>query len=242
MMADRARKKILVVDDEQDLCQLLTLRLQDDGYDVVLAVNGLEAIEKVVTELPDLMILDLSLPGCDGFEVCKQVKKDERTAKIPIVMLTARNTVTDEVLGLEIGAEDYVVKPFEYRVLQARIKKQLLKAQETASALKLGGSKVRQDKLQFGPIHLDVNRQRIRVDDQEFHLTTIESRILRLFLEKPGHVYSRDDLVREAWQGEGGKIEGRTVDVHINNLRKKLLTHADLIETVYGSGYNLRVS
>jgi len=234
-MPEKKIKKILVVDDEAEICQLLENRLHQEGYEVFTANDGNAAIDKTRSLKPDLLILDIMMPGRDGIDVCKELKTDPITKKIPIIMLTARGTSADEVLGLEIGADDYVVKPYEYRVLSTRIKKLLAKADEISTAH--GGEKP-SEVLKLGPIELDPIQQRVNVEGEEIRLTGLEFRILQCFLGRPGQVFSRKELVKETWKGEAN-LEGRAVDVHITSLRKKLKSHGNLVETVYGSGYRI---
>ncbi|SDN85282.1 two-component system, OmpR family, phosphate regulon response regulator PhoB [Desulfonauticus submarinus] len=223
-------KKILIVEDEPDILNLLDLNLQQAGFEVYLASNGIEALEKIKKIHPDLLILDLMLPGIDGLEVCKEIKKDPETASIPVLMLTAKGEEVDRIVGFELGADDYVVKPFSIRELVLRIKAILRRQQEplTNKVWTYDGLKLDKEKMQFW------------VDQKEVKLTSTEFKLLTELIVADGKVLSREQLLSRVW---GYDFEGyaRTVDTHIRRLRKKMGSYADVIETVRGMGYKLKL-
>lgn len=224
-------KHVLVVDDEKDLRKVLEYNLKKEGYDVSLAETGEEALKAVEKRLPDLVLLDLMLPGTDGLEVCRILKSNPRTRTVPVLMLTAKGSETDEVVGLEIGADDYVTKPFALKVLLVRVKKLVQRRVEPNAAD--GGI------LKAGPITLDPEKQRVLVKGKEVALTALEFRILGFLMARPGRVFSRDEVLSGAWKHEAFIVD-RTVDVHVKSIRKKLGSAADLIETIRGSGYRFK--
>jgi two-component system alkaline phosphatase synthesis response regulator PhoP len=222
---------ILVVDDEPDLLELVHYTLTRAGYQVCCVKSGEEALTQVETRPPDLIVLDLMLPGMDGLEICQRLKRTSQTAAIPIVMLTARSAEADVVTGLELGADDYLTKPFSPRVLSARVKAVLRRQQmvdEREAEIVMRGDLV------IHPGHHEV-----RVRNQPIPLTPTEFRILQLLAQRPGWVFSRYQIVDGA-RGDDAGVTERSVDVHIAALRRKLGVHADIIETVRGVGYRLR--
>jgi two-component system, OmpR family, alkaline phosphatase synthesis response regulator PhoP len=225
------KAKILAVDDEEDLLELIKVNLIREGYQVECALTGEAALAMVRRNPPDLVVLDLMLPGTDGLEVCRRLKRDTATAHIPIVMLTARSEDADIVVGLELGADDYVTKPFSPRVLTARIKSILRrKSAETAEE---------STPLSHCGLLIYPDRFEVRVEGRLVELTSTEFRILELLTRHPGRVFNRDQIV-DAARGENYPVTDRSVDVHIVSLRRKLGRHGDLIETVRGAGYRLR--
>lgn len=229
-----SNKKILVVDDENHILELIKYNLETNGFLVDTAISGEEAFEKINMGIPDLIILDLMLPGIDGLEVCKQIKTDNKTKKIPIIMLTAKNEEFDKVLGLELGADDYLTKPFSVRELIARVKAILRRV------LPEGG--VREHGIiEFGDIAIDDNKREVSVGGDLIELPLKEYEILKLLSQNIGKVVSREFLLENVW---GYKIFGetRTVDVHIRHIRQKIEgTNAQFIETIRGVGYKLVV-
>jgi len=226
--------KILVVDDEEDILELIRYNLEKDGYQVFTAQTGETALETVKSEIPDLVLLDLMLPGVDGIEVCRQINSNSATRHIPVIMLTAKSEQMDVVIGLEIGADDYITKPFSPRVLLARVKAMLRrnrdnKSDDAESIVKYADLIIKQD--QF--IVLLENRQ--------LDLTTSEFRILLLMARRPGWVYDRSQIV-DTVHGEDYPVTPRSVDVHIASLRKKLGKSGNLIETVHGVGYRMKAN
>ncbi len=224
-----AKGKILVVDDEEDLLKLLNYNLKNEGYHVDCATSGEEALEKSRGVLPDLIILDLMLPGIDGLDLCRILKNDYKTTRIPIIMLTAKGEEADIVAGLEIGADDYITKPFSPRVLLARVKVVLRRGRESEKA------KI----FSHHGISLDTNTRNVRVDNEAVELTSTEFDILLLFLRKPGWVFTRNQII-DLVKGHDYPVTDRSIDVQIVNLRKKLGQSGKYIETVRGVGYRIR--
>ncbi len=225
------KASILVVDDEEDILDLVRFNLGREGFQISEAASGEAALAKIKQKLPDLIILDLMLPGLDGYEVCRALKRDPRTAQIPIIMLTAKGEEADMVVGLELGADDYLPKPFSPRVLSARVKAVLRRsvapaADETAT-------------LRIGNMTLDPRRYEARVEGQIVNLTATEFRILHYLARRPGWVFTRDQILTSVQHGEY-PVTDRSVDVHIVSLRRKLGTCAEMIETVRGVGYRFQ--
>ena len=220
---------ILIVDDERDLRSLLDFNLRQAGFETLLAASGAEAQSQLRRRTPDLVLLDVMLPDLSGTELCRQVKSDPRTKHVPVVMLTAKGEEVDRVVGFELGADDYVTKPFSVRELVLRVRAILRRAGEA------GGERP-PDRL--GPIHIDVDAHRAYVHDQEMDLTPLEFRLLATLMARAGRVQSRDQLLSDVWE-MSSEIETRTVDTHVKRLREKLGPARDLLETVRGIGYRL---
>ena len=224
--------KVLVADDEEDVLNLVGSNLRHAGFAVLKAANGSEALEKARAENPALIVLDLMLPGLSGLEVCRALKSDPATARIPIVMLTAKAEEIDRIVGLELGADDYITKPFSPRELVLRVKSVLRRhSGETAAAEKL-------ESLTAGTITVDRERHIVRVKSKLLELTATEFKLLTLLIERRGRVQSRDVLLNDVW-GYESIIDTRTVDTHVRRLREKLGPAADCIETVRGFGYRI---
>jgi two-component system phosphate regulon response regulator PhoB len=221
------KTKILVVDDEPDALEVLGFKLREAGYTPIFAKDGTRAISLARDERPDLIVLDLMLPEVDGLEVCKILRRDSSTSSIPIIMLTARAAEMDRVLGLELGADDYVTKPFSPRELVIRIRKQLARARTGEEA----GSH-----LKVGDIQIDVPRHMVQVGSKAITLTATEFRLLEILARRRGRVQSRDRLLQDVW-GYENPIDSRTVDTHMRRLREKLGGAAQHLETVRGVGY-----
>jgi two-component system phosphate regulon response regulator PhoB len=221
------KPKILVVDDEPDAVELVEFNLKSNGYEVVTAADGEEALEKARTQIPDLIILDLMLPEVDGTEVCKILRRDQRTRAIPIIMLTAKAAEIDRVLGLELGADDYVTKPFSPRELVLRVKR-LLRSLATAEE--------KFDRIEWKELVIDVPRHEVRVKGRMVDLTATEFKLLSTLAQRRGRVQSRDQLLHDVWEYEN-VIDTRTVDTHMRRLREKLGTAAKYLDTVRGVGY-----
>jgi len=226
-----ARVRILVVDDEPDILALVQYNLIRDNYDVVCVESGEEALAQVQAAPPDLIVLDLMLPGVDGLEVCRTLKRNTRTAAIPILMLTARGEEADIVAGLELGADDYLTKPFSPRVLLARLRA-VLRRQQTEP---VAADAV----ITHSALALHPGRHEVRVQGQPVSLTPMEFRMLHLLARRPGWVFTRNQLIAAA-QGEEVSVTERSVDVHIVALRRKLGAYGDAIETIRGVGYRLQ--
>ena len=220
-----AQRTIVVVEDEAAIASAIAARLTSEGFRVVLAADGPEGVETCSRERPDLVVLDLMLPGMDGLEVCRRVQAERPTA---VLMLTARDTETDMLVGLAVGADDYLTKPFSPRELVARINAILRRVGRGDAA---SGSVLR-----VGPVEVDQDKRRVRVGDQDVHLTPTEFDLLVHMATRPGTVHTREQLLAEVWgYHDGGGA--RTVDSHIRALRRKL--GEGLIRTVHGVGYAL---
>lgn len=224
--------RILVVDDEEDLLELVRFNLARDGYDVLGVVNGEEALKAVRREPPDLVVLDLMLPGLDGLEVCRRLKADPRTREIPIVMLTAKSEERDVVSGLERGADDYITKPFSPRVLSARVKA-LLRRRESERHVDLEST------VEVHDLVIHPGRHEVHLAGDVVDLTYTEFALLHFLAKKPGWAFTRTQIV-DAVKGEDYPVTERSVDVQVAGLRKKLGEHASYIETVRGVGYRFR--
>jgi two-component system phosphate regulon response regulator PhoB len=223
----RVTPKILVVDDEPDAVELIEFNLKGAGYDVLTAADGNEALKKARAGVPDLIVLDLMLPEVDGLEVCKILRRDSATSAIPVIMLTAKAAEIDRVLGLELGADDYITKPFSPRELVLRVKKLLRRGQ---------GADEKKDRFQVGELLIDVPRHLVSVQGKPVELTATEFKLLTLLAQRRGRVQSREQLLREVWQYDN-LIDTRTVDTHMRRLREKLGRAARYLDTVRGVGY-----
>jgi two-component system phosphate regulon response regulator PhoB len=221
------KPKILVVDDEPDALELVGFNLKRAGFQVNTAAGGAEALRKARELLPDLIVLDVMLPEFDGLEVCRRLRGDSETAAIPIIMLTAKAGEIDRVLGLELGADDYLTKPFSPRELVLRIKNVLGRRQASAPDSTL---------LRLGPITVDLDRHQVAVHGKPVDLTATEFNLLVLLARRRGRVQSREQLLRDVWEYDT-LIDTRTVDTHVRRLREKLGPAAHLLETVRGVGY-----
>ncbi|MFZ2642630.1 MAG: winged helix-turn-helix domain-containing protein [Verrucomicrobiia bacterium] len=218
---------ILIVDDEQDVLDLLAYHLQRAGFKVLTARDGSVALQKARDHMPVLVVLDLMLPEVEGTEVCKRLRADPKTAHIPILMLTAKAEEVDRVLGLELGADDYVTKPFSPREVVLRVKSILRRAQGEAEPAEV---------LKFGDIVVDSAKHEVTVKNKPVELTATEFKLLATLMERRGRVQSRDRLLNDVW-GYEGDVDTRTVDTHVRRLREKLDKAADCIETIRGVGY-----
>jgi len=226
-----AKENILVVDDEEDILELITYNLSREGYRVDPTTSGEEALERVFAKLPDLVILDLMLPGIDGLEVCRRLRADFKSKHVPIMMLTAKGEESDIVTGLELGADDYMVKPFSPRVLLARVRN-LLRRRKAGS--QDAGSVIRLDELVIDP-----NRHEVTLEDKRVDMTYSEFGILHLLARQRGWVFTRHQIV-SAVHGDDYPVTDRSIDVQIVNLRRKLGRYGQLIETVRGVGYRFK--
>jgi two-component system phosphate regulon response regulator PhoB len=224
-------EKILVVDDEENIRELVRYNLAREGYQVTTVGSGEEALKQIGEKLPDLIVLDLMLPGMDGFAVCRQLKNDNRTAHIPIVMLTVKGEESDIIVGLELGADDYITKPFSPKVLLARIKAVLRRREKEP----IGES----DVMTIGDLTIHPGRHEVLVQGKPVRLTSTEFRILHLMARKPGWVFTRYQIV-DAARGDNIAVTSRSVDFHITSLRRKLGACSDYIETVWGVGYRFK--
>lgn len=223
-------KKVLVVEDERDLAELLAYNLEKEGYQVLVTGTGLEGLDAARRELPDLILLDLMLPGMMGTEVCSSLRHSEKTRGIPVLMLTARGDEIDRVVGFEMGADDYIVKPFSMRELLLRIRAILRRSTPEA------GSAERQ--INAGAIAIDCGSHRVTVAEQEIELTSTEYKLLLYLAEHRGRVLKRELLLQDVW-GYNFVGDTRTVDTHVTRLRNKLGEAGEMIKTVRGFGYKL---
>jgi two-component system phosphate regulon response regulator PhoB len=222
-----SKQKVLVVDDEPDAVELIEFNLKANGYEVVTAADGEEALTKARAVLPNLIILDLMLPEVDGMEVCKILRRDQRTSGIPIIMLTAKAAEIDRVLGLELGADDYVTKPFSPRELVLRVKR-LLRGHVTPEE--------KTERVVWKELAIDVPRHQVTVKGKNVELTATEFKLLTVLAQRRGRVQSRDQLLHDVWEYDN-LIDTRTVDTHMRRLREKLGAASKYLDTVRGVGY-----
>ncbi|MEO7156699.1 MAG: response regulator transcription factor [Vicinamibacterales bacterium] len=222
-----SRATVLVIDDEKDLLELVRYNLEKEHLDVITASDGTSGLEIGLKHKPDLVLLDLMMPGMSGLEVCKQLRADARTHRVPIIMLTAKAAETDKIVGLEMGADDYITKPFSVRELLARVRA-VLRRTVTQSAPT--------DVIRRGQLVIDISQHEVTFSGQKIALTATEFRILEYLANRPGRVLSRDDIIDGAL-GRDAAVFNRTIDVHITALRKKLGAGGPHIETVRGFGY-----
>jgi phosphate regulon transcriptional regulator PhoB len=223
----KTKARILIVDDEPDTQELIAFNVKNAGYDVITADDGAEALQKARRHLPDLIVLDLMIPELDGLEVCKLLRRDPITQKVPIVMLTAKGSEVDRVLGLELGANDYVTKPFSPRELILRVRNLL--QQQTAETKPTESFKI-------GDIHIDIAKHQVTIGQKPVDLTATEFRLLKVLAERRGRVQSREQLLQDVWHYDN-IIDTRTVDTHMRRLREKLGKAARYLDTVRGVGY-----
>lgn len=222
-------KKVVIVDDEPDIVELLVINLKKNGFIAKGYNDAHNFIKSLKSEIPDLILLDLMLPDADGFEICKYLKHEEKYSKIPVIMLTARSEEMDKIIGLEIGADDYITKPFSPRELVARVKAVLRREKKHSSSSKI---KINDN------LFIDLQKYEVISDGQKIELTATEFKILRLLSEHKGWVYSREQILDYLGVGEKGVLD-RTVDVHVKNLRDKLGEAGKLIKNLRGIGYKL---
>lgn len=228
-----AQPRILIIEDERGLTQSLSWVFNKEGYETHVAESGTEGLRRAQTLLPDVILLDIMLPGMDGFEVCRELRAGERTRDIPVIMMTAKSEETDQVVGYSLGADDYVPKPFSNKVLLAKVK---------ALLRRVSGSSDPGDVTEHLGVRIDRVRHRVTVGDEPLELTPTEFRLLETLIRQPGRAFRRHDLMDSAI-GEGSIVLERTIDVHVKTLRQKLIaagSSGDLIETVRGVGYRFR--
>ncbi|HWQ71398.1 MAG TPA: response regulator transcription factor [Desulfitobacteriaceae bacterium] len=225
-------RTILIIDDDELIRELLCYNLEKEGYRVIAAKDGAQALDLLTREQPDLIILDLMLPGIDGLEVCRQIRFNTRFLEVPLIMLTAKGEEIDKVLGLELGADDYVTKPFNTRELLARIKARLRRVYDADKSSEISD----------GEIRLDIKNLQVYIRGEEIVLTPKEFELLRILVEHPGKAFSRDELLEQIW-GYDYFGDSRTVDVHVRHLRQKIErdpSKPDYIETIRGLGYRYK--
>jgi two-component system alkaline phosphatase synthesis response regulator PhoP len=222
------KAKILLADDEKDIIEFLKYNLEIEGFDVITAFDGDEALRKISLN-PDLILLDIMMPKMDGFEVCRKIRATPGFERTPIIFLTARAGEIDEILGLELGANDYIKKPISPKKLIARVKSNLRNTKTDPEPARISR----------GPLVIDKERYVVLVDNKECVFPRKEFEVLYYLANNPGKVFSRDVLLKDIW-GTGVFVVDRTIDVHIRKIREKLGTHADLIETIKGVGYRFK--
>ena len=225
---DKNAFTILIIEDEPDISELIEYNLTQSGYSILVSNNGENGIENTRKHLPDLILLDLMLPGINGIDVCRILKNDKDTSDVSIIMLTALGQEEDIVKGLETGADDYVTKPFSVRELILRVKAILKRGSEKKEILEV----VRQ----FGDLRIDIDSHEVHVDNVEINLTALEFKLLRQLVDTRGRVQSRDQLLSEVW-GYSSEVTTRTVDTHIKRLREKLGPMGKYVQTIRGVGY-----
>lgn len=225
-----SKQTILIVEDEPSLVEVLSYNLEKEGFNVLTATDGKAGLDKALAIVPDLVVLDLMLPGIDGLQICAQLRNDPRTRNMRILMLTARSEETDEVVGFNMGADDYVTKPFKVRPLIHRVKALLRRFDKAVEA---------SDTISLHGVEIDKTHHATRVDGVEIELTLTEFRLLWALLRKPGRTFSRLELLDGSRGIDANALE-RTIDVHVRALRRKMGGHGDLIETVRGVGYRFK--
>ena len=224
------KSKIVVIEDEVDILEVINYNLSKEGFDVCSALDGEEGLALIKKEVPDLVLLDLMLPGLDGIEICRKLKTDYSTRSIPIIMVTAKGEESDIVLGLGMGADDYMVKPFRPRELMARIRSVLRRG----DFIEEGEGLVSIDELV-----IDINRHQVKLEGKKIVLTAMEFKLLHFLASHPGQVFTRENLLNHVSSDDTFIID-RNIDVHIRSIRKKLNKHRELIETIHRVGYRFR--
>jgi two-component system phosphate regulon response regulator PhoB len=224
-------QKILIVEDEPDVADLVAFNLARAGYETVIAHDGLIGLKRALHEAPDLILLDLMLPGKDGFAVFKELRRDSRTNTTPVIMLTARAQTEDRIHGLEAGADDYLTKPFSPKELLLRVQSVLRRSESIPGAVQF----------ETGPFRFDKNSLKFYLDGEPVELTTTEFKLLLYLAERAGIPQGRHDLLRTVW-GYSNDVHSRTLDTHMKRLRQKIGRHARLVETIRGVGYCLRTA
>jgi two-component system phosphate regulon response regulator PhoB len=225
-------EKIVVIEDETDILEVIAYNLKREGYEVITSTSGEDGLEKIEKAKPNLVVLDLMLPEVDGIELCRKLKSDPVTQAIPVIMVTAKGEESDVVLGLGVGADDYVTKPFSPRELTARVKAVLRRS-------KSRGEVDRRERVAFEGVVIDPQRHEVKVDNESVTLTATEFRLLHFLASHPGRVFTRDHLLTRVI-GEDAIVIDRNIDVHVRAIRKKLGNHRDLVETIRGVGYRFK--
>jgi two-component system, OmpR family, phosphate regulon response regulator PhoB len=224
-----SKKKILIVEDDKDIARLIQYNLDKAGFACDIASSGEDALAVLGRKVFDLVLLDVMLPGLDGLEVCRRVRQDVGLAGMPVMMLTAKGEEVDRIVGLELGAEDYIVKPFSPRELVLRVKAVLRRQKSTQET----------EVLRAGDLVLDKTRHKVMVAGRDISLTAMEFKLLALLMARPGRMQSREVLLNDVW-GIDADVYTRTVDTHVRRLRSKLGEAGDMVETVIGAGYRFR--
>jgi two-component system, OmpR family, phosphate regulon response regulator PhoB len=226
-ITEMSKETILIVEDDKNISKLIKYNLEKEGFRCQASFDGEEALKELDKHPADLIVLDIMLPGIDGLEVCRRVKQDRNLSNIPIIMLTAKGEEVDKVVGFELGADDYMVKPFSPRELILRIK---------AVLKRINPEEAEKEVLEAGKLAVDISRHKVIVDKKEVELTNMEFNLLATLMKRAGRVQSRDKLLDDVWD-IASDVTTRTVDTHIKRLREKLGRAGDLIETVRGVGY-----
>ena len=229
-------RRVVIIEDERDVARLLEFNLRSAGFEVECASTGNEGVTLVQNLKPDVVVLDLMLPDTSGYDVCKQLRADSRSADVGVLMLTAKGEAEDRILGLEVGADDYVVKPFVVREVVLRV---TALANRLAERRARGTASEPSKVLRVGPIELDPVTHDVRISGVPTQLRPLEYKLLQLLVSDPGRVFSREELLEQVWEMRGD-INTRTVDVHVRRLRVSLGPAADVIETVHGFGYRAK--
>ncbi|MCQ1528112.1 response regulator [Lutispora saccharofermentans] len=227
--------KVLIIEDDYNIQELLRYNLENSGYEVIVAGDGNEGFQKVLDNMPDVILLDVMIPGADGLEVCKMIRANEKVKKIPILMVTAKSEELDKILGLELGADDYITKPFSIKEIIARIRAIMRRLNESKDSSE---GKTEKSKIRFGELEIDEEKYEVKNNGKKVTLTLKEFELLKILAENPGRVMTRDYLLDAVWGYEYGG-ETRTVDVHIRHLRRKLWGDEGegMIKTIRGVGY-----
>jgi two-component system phosphate regulon response regulator PhoB len=225
------KAKIFVVEDDKDIIELVQYNLEREGFAVSAVSTGEEALPRLKQETPDLIVLDLMLPGIDGLETCRLIKQENKLKNTPLIMLTAKSEESDVIVGLQLGADDYITKPFSPKVLVARVKAVMRRLSDKTPAA--------MDIKSFGDLTIDVPKHKIMYQGKAIELTSIEFKILEFLSRSPGRVFTRDQIMDNVWK-DGKFIVDRAVDVHVRGLRKKLNKASEYVETVRGIGYRFK--
>ena len=222
------RKKIVVIEDEPDIVEVISYNLKREGFQVIALARGDEGLNQVRNQSPALVILDLMLPGIDGLSVCQQIKADSLTQDIPIIMVSAKGEESDVVIGLGMGADDYLAKPFSPRELIARVKAVLRRGEVRLAE--------QSDRILIGELKIDLARHEVKISDETISLTATEFRILHQIASQPGRAFTREQLLNRV-VGDGVVVVDRNIDVHIRSIRKKIKEYSLMVETIRGVGY-----
>lgn len=241
-IVEREKKTILVVDDEQSIMELLVFNLQKEGYNTLQAYDGVTAVDMAINEKPDLILLDVMIPKLDGISVCKKIRYALNISNIPILMISAKDTESDKIVGLEMGADDYITKPFQIREVMARIKANLRKAELNANIDAMNQKKAedRSDIIRVGDLSLDLKKVEAKVKGEVINLTKKEFDVLKYLASQPGQVVTRENLLREVWEYEEYVGAIRTIDVTMNRIRDKIekdKANPKILITKRGVGY-----
>lgn len=234
------KRRVVIIEDERDVARLLEFNLKAANFETFTAGSGADGLALVVNYLPDVVVLDLMLPDQSGYEVCKEIRKQRATAELGVLMLTAKGEAEDRILGLEVGADDYVVKPFAVREVVLRVTALANRiAERRALPAPSAHPPEPRQVVRLGPIELDLATHEVTIDGVAAALRPLEYKLLQLLLSDPGRVFSREELLEQVWNMRGD-VNTRTVDVHVRRLRMSLGSAADLVETVHGFGYRAR--